>query len=426
MRRARLRWRRGDRGARPAAGRHAQAAPPSTHQRAAPARKSAGVRHDHAVGHQGDRDRQRRRSSPRPTSTSAWRCWRSPTAARFRPRRSTRLRQQVLRNLIDETLQIQAAKTEKIDDQAVRHRPDRRAGRREREADPRPARANSSRPTARRSDVAAPPDRRRNRVAAAAAAPRSKAASASATTRSRRCIDKLNASKGTEEYHVGEIFLSATARQPGADHGQRRQDPRAAEERRLLRRLCAAIFRGLDRGGRRRPRLGPPRAASARRSPLRSRQMAPGTVSNPIAVPGGVSIIAVQDTRKVLTRRPARRGAEPQAGLDQLPQGHHAPAGRADRRAIRRGRAQRRRLRRSREDRRRLPRRGRPERRGQDARPAAGASADDAADAGRPGDPAVRLARGRRSRAGDLRPRRGRARASRPTTRSTTSSTKSG
>ena len=31
-----------------------------------------------------------------------------------------RLRQQVLRNLIDETLEIQAAKTEKIDDQASR------------------------------------------------------------------------------------------------------------------------------------------------------------------------------------------------------------------------------------------------------------------------------------------------------------------
>ena len=32
--------------------------------------------------------------------------------------------------------------------------------------------------------------------------------------------------------------------------------------------------------------------------------MAPGTVSNPIPVPGGVSIIAVQDTRKILTADP--------------------------------------------------------------------------------------------------------------------------
>jgi peptidyl-prolyl cis-trans isomerase SurA len=34
------------------------------------------------------------------------------------------------------------------------------------------------------------------------------------------------------------------------------------------------------------------------------RQMSPGTVSAPIPVPGGVSIIAVQDTRKILTADP--------------------------------------------------------------------------------------------------------------------------
>src|SRR5947209_1068434 len=34
------------------------------------------------------------------------------------------------------------------------------------------------------------------------------------------------------------------------------------------------------------------------------RQMAPGTISNPIPVPGGVSILAVQDTRKILTPDP--------------------------------------------------------------------------------------------------------------------------
>ena len=34
------------------------------------------------------------------------------------------------------------------------------------------------------------------------------------------------------------------------------------------------------------------------------RSMAPGTISNPIPVPGGVSILALQDTRKILTRDP--------------------------------------------------------------------------------------------------------------------------
>src|SRR3954452_7837187 len=33
-------------------------------------------------------------------------------------------------------------------------------------------------------------------------------------------------------------------------------------------------------------------------------QLSPGSVSNPIPVPGGVSIIAVQDTRKILTADP--------------------------------------------------------------------------------------------------------------------------
>ena len=33
-------------------------------------------------------------------------------------------------------------------------------------------------------------------------------------------------------------------------------------------------------------------------------EMAPGTISNPIPVPGGVSILTVQDTRKILTRDP--------------------------------------------------------------------------------------------------------------------------
>ena len=118
-------------------------------------------------------------------------------------------------------------------------------------------------------------------------------------------LDKMNASKGTEEYRVGEIFLSATPGNRSADARQRQQDPRAAA--RTARRSPAM------RGNIRKPR--PPRSAatsagSARSScppPLAdraSRRCAPGTISNPIPVPGGVSIIAVQDTRKILTADP--------------------------------------------------------------------------------------------------------------------------
>ena len=130
--------------------------------------ESAGVRHGHAVGHQGDGDRQRRRDHPDRRRPAACACWRSPTAARFRPTRSTALRQQVLRNLIDETLEIQAAKTEKIEIKTVGHRPDRRARRRQRQADARPARR-LSRGARLLDQIAAPPDRGRDRLAAAAA-----------------------------------------------------------------------------------------------------------------------------------------------------------------------------------------------------------------------------------------------------------------
>ena len=115
-------------------------------------------------------------------------------------------------------------------------------------------------------------------------------------------LDKMNASKGTEEYRVSEIFLSATPDNGSADGGQRQQDLEQLR-RRVLRGLCPSIFRSIDRRGGRRPRLGSARTASA---PLAAavRQMGPGSVSQPIPVPGGISIMAVQDTRKILTADP--------------------------------------------------------------------------------------------------------------------------
>ena len=101
---------------------------------------------DQRAGAAGDRQRQRR----------------------SRRTRSTALRQQVLRNLIDETLQIQAAKTEKIDIKQsdidrtvervaanVKQTPEQLAAYLE---------ANGS-----SIKIAAPPDRGRDRLAAAAA-----------------------------------------------------------------------------------------------------------------------------------------------------------------------------------------------------------------------------------------------------------------
>ncbi len=211
------------------------------------------------------------------------------------------LRQQVLRNLIDEALQIQAAKAEEI--------------------------------TIKPADI----DRTLERVSAgikqtpAAMADYLKANGSSVRSIRRQIegeiawsrllrakvensvsvgddevkavMDRMTASKGTQEYRVGEIFLStaggneatatATAtkileqlRQGASFVGYARQFSEAS---------TAAV--GGDLGWVRPEQLPDPISAMVR-------QMGPGSVSNPISVPGGLSIIAVQDTRKILTADP--------------------------------------------------------------------------------------------------------------------------
>src|SRR5207244_3456217 len=116
-------------------------------------------------------------------------------------------------------------------------------------------------------------------------------------------LDKMNASKGTQEYRVGEIFLSAT---PDT------QAQTLANASKILEQLKnGASFAGYARQyseastaavggdlGWVRPEQLPAALAEA------LRQMGPGAVSSPIPVAGGISIIAVQDTRKILTRDP--------------------------------------------------------------------------------------------------------------------------
>jgi peptidyl-prolyl cis-trans isomerase SurA len=116
-------------------------------------------------------------------------------------------------------------------------------------------------------------------------------------------ITKMNASKGTEEFRVGEIFLAATSanaeqaeanaakifaalQQGGSFVGYARQFSEAS---------TAAV--GGDLGWVRPEQLPDQLAAVVR-------TMRPGQVSQPIRLPGGYSIIAVQDVRKVLTADP--------------------------------------------------------------------------------------------------------------------------
>ena len=116
-------------------------------------------------------------------------------------------------------------------------------------------------------------------------------------------LDRMNASKGTQEVRVGEIFLSATAgNEPQALANankileQLRNGASFAGYARQYSEASTAAVGG-DLGWVRPEQLPEPLAAQLR-------TMGPGQVSNPIAVQGGYSIVAVQDTRKVLTADP--------------------------------------------------------------------------------------------------------------------------
>lgn len=212
-----------------------------------------------------------------------------------------RLRQQVLRNLIDETLQIQAAKAEKITIKSsdidrtvtrvasnVKQTPEQLAAFLE---------ANGSSINSLRRQIEGEISWQRLQRA------KIESGVSVGDDEVKAVLDKLNASKGTEEYRVGEIFLSAT---PDT------QTQALANANKILDQLKAgASFAGYarqyseastaavggDLGWVRPEQLPQPLAAALH-------QMGPGMISNPIPVPGGVSILAVQDTRKILTPDP--------------------------------------------------------------------------------------------------------------------------
>jgi peptidyl-prolyl cis-trans isomerase SurA len=119
----------------------------------------------------------------------------------------------------------------------------------------------------------------------------------------KQVIKRLNASKGAKEYHVGEIYLSATPTTDAQVHANadrimdqlRKGGSFVAYARQYSEASTAAV--GGDLGWVRAEQLPD---ALAQVLP----EMQPGTVSPPIAVPGGYSIIALQDQRQVLTADP--------------------------------------------------------------------------------------------------------------------------
>jgi len=212
-----------------------------------------------------------------------------------------RLSEQVLRNLIDETLQIQAAKQEKID--IKQSDIDKTVQRVAENVKRTPAtlgdyleQNGSNIKTLRRQIEGEIAWQRLQRA-------KIESGISVGDDEVKAVLDRMNASKGTEEYHVGEIFLSSTpaTESQTLDNANKILDALkngasfAGYARQYSEASTAAV--GGDLGWVRPEQLPASLATTLR-------EMTPGTVSNPIEVPGGVSIIAVQDTRKIMTADP--------------------------------------------------------------------------------------------------------------------------
>ena len=215
-----------------------------------------------------------------------------------------RLRQQVLRNLIDETLQIQAAKAAEIEvtEADIDKTVERVAGnvKQTPEQMAEYLKANGSSIRSIRRQILGEISWRRLQSA------KIESGVSVGDEEVKAVISRLEASKGTEEFKVAEIYLSAT---PGNEAQVQANANRILEQlrqgasfvgyaRQFSEASTAAV--GGDLGWVR-PEQLPDQIAGAVRS------LSPGQV---VLVPmsGGVSIIAVQDKRKVLTADP--RNAE--------------------------------------------------------------------------------------------------------------------
>lgn len=213
-----------------------------------------------------------------------------------------RLRAQVLRNLIDETLQIQEAKSNDItiDNDEVEQRfayvAQQNLGKDPAALETYLSQIGSSAASLKRQirgEIAWQRLLRRN------VQPFINVSDAEV----REVLDRLKAAKGTDEYHIGEIYMAATddtraevlananrivdqLKKGGSFVGYARQYSQAS---------TAAV--GGDLGWIRLAQL-PPQIATA------AQTMGPGQLAGPLEVSGGYSIIYVIDKRQVLTADP--------------------------------------------------------------------------------------------------------------------------
>jgi peptidyl-prolyl cis-trans isomerase SurA len=214
-----------------------------------------------------------------------------------------RLRMQVLRNLIDETLQIQEARAAEIEipDEEVEQAYARVAQQNLRGADPKTMDAyltkigSSSASLKRqiRGELAWQRLLRRN------VQPFINVSEEEVN----ELLERLKAAKGTEEYRIGEIYLSSTpaSQQQVQDNARRiveelrKGGSFVAYARQFSEASTAAV--GGDLGWIRLAQL-PQELGNA------ARELQPGQLVGPIEVPGGFSILYLIDKRQVLTADP--------------------------------------------------------------------------------------------------------------------------
>ncbi len=214
-----------------------------------------------------------------------------------------RVRTQVLRNLIDETLQIQAAEAEEIEisqdeiDETYARLAAQNFGQRADAMDDH-LRGIGSSPTSLKRQIHG--ELAWQRLLRQKVAPFVNVSSEEVN----ELIERLEANRGTDEFRIGEIFLSATpesASQVEANAGKiveqlRQGGSFVAYARQFSEASTAAV--GGDLGWIQLPQLKNTQLEDV------AREMQPGQLVGPIAIPGGYSILYLIDKRQVLMADP--------------------------------------------------------------------------------------------------------------------------
>ncbi|HEY0596326.1 peptidylprolyl isomerase [Sphingopyxis sp.] len=217
------------------------------------------------------------------------------------PEELQRLRSQVFSNLIDEKLQIQEAKAAEItiDENVVNEQFARLATRFKQTPD-----QFSAYLASKGSSAAAVKQQIRGEFAWDRLLSRNIQSTTNVSTDEVQAVEKrLNEAKGQDEFHLGEIYLSATPENAAAVGENAKKIIQAlqaggsfaAYARQFSEATTASV--GGDLGWVR-PALLPQSMADA------AAQMQPGQLVGPVEVPGGISIMLMIDRRQVLTADP--------------------------------------------------------------------------------------------------------------------------